>query len=91
MIPEVILTPESLSTDVTREGPLVGVGSLVDEEVVTLGEVPRTELTNKLFLGAGGSVAACIQKESEGSLKLMRVIMYSQHCKHGSLHYCLAA
>ena len=50
MIPEVVLAAEGLPTDVTRVGPLVCVGPLVDQQVVRLGEVTPTETTDELFL-----------------------------------------
>ena len=49
MIPEVVLAAEGLPTDVTRVGPLVCVGPLVDQQVVRLGEVTPTETTNVLL------------------------------------------
>ena len=45
-----ILSSESLSTDVTGVRPLVGVGSLVYQQVVGLSEVTSTETTNILLL-----------------------------------------
>ena len=55
MIPEVVLPPEGLAADVARVGPLVGVGPLVDEEVVRLGELPVAELADELLFGPGGT------------------------------------
>ena len=49
--PEMVLSPESFATDVTGIGSLIGVGSLVYEEVVTLGEVSVAILADELLLG----------------------------------------
>ena len=49
--PEMVLSPESFATDVARIGSLIGVGSLVYEEVVTLGEVSVAILADELLLG----------------------------------------
>ena len=49
-----VLPPERLTAHVAGVGPLVGVCPLVDEEVVGLGELPVTELADKLFAGAAG-------------------------------------
>jgi len=45
-----ILSPERFTTDVTWEGSFVRVRPLVDKEIVTLGEMPTTVLTDKLLL-----------------------------------------
>lgn len=50
MIPEVVLAPEGFSTDVARERSLVCVCPLVDQEVVGLGEMATTELTDVFLL-----------------------------------------
>ena len=47
-----VLSPESFATDVTGVGSLVGVGALVYEEVVTLGEVSVAILADELLLGS---------------------------------------
>ena len=54
MIPQVILPPESLVADVTSVRPLVGVGPLVDEQVVGFGKVSAAKLADKLFFRFGG-------------------------------------
>ena len=53
VVAQVVLAPESLAAEVAGVRPLVGVGALVDEQVVRLGELPGAELTNELFLGSG--------------------------------------
>ena len=46
-----VLSAEALVADVTRVRSLVGVRALVNEQVVRLAEVTRTEATDVLFLG----------------------------------------
>ena len=55
MVSQVILSSETLSTDVAREGALVGVSSLVDHYVVTFGELSMAEFADEPLLGAGAS------------------------------------
>ncbi len=50
-----VLTAESLAADVARVRPLIGVSSLVDEQVVGLGELAVAELADELLLGAGST------------------------------------
>ena len=50
MVSQVILASEGFATDITGVGPLVSVSSLVDQQVVRLGELPAAELAHKLFL-----------------------------------------
>ena len=50
-----ILSAECLAADVARIWPLVRVRSLVDQQVVGLGELAVAELADKLLLGAGRS------------------------------------
>ena len=45
-----VLSAERFATDITGIGPLVCVGPLVDEEIVTLGEVSVAIFTDKLLL-----------------------------------------
>lgn len=52
MVPEVILSSERLAADVARVGPLVGVGALVYQQIIALGELSTAELANKLFFRA---------------------------------------
>lgn len=59
MVPEVVLSPEGLVADVTGVRPLVRVGSLVDEQVVRLGEMPPAELANKFLFSLGREPAPC--------------------------------
>ena len=50
-----ILPPESLAANVARVRPLVRVRSLVDQQIVRLGELPVAELADELFLRPGRS------------------------------------
>lgn len=50
MIPQMILPAERFPADVARVRPLVGVRSLVYEQVVALGELSVAELADELFL-----------------------------------------
>lgn len=49
MVPQVVLPPEGLAAHVAREGALVRVRALVDEEVVGLGEVALAEAAHELL------------------------------------------
>ena len=53
MVSQVILAPEGFAADIAGVGPLVSVSSLVDQQVVRLGELSVTELADKLLLGFG--------------------------------------
>ena len=44
VVPQVILSPERFTTYITREWALIRVCSLVDQQVVALGELTVTEL-----------------------------------------------
>jgi len=55
VVPQVVLSSEGFTTDVAREGPLVRVSSLVDHDVVGLGELSVTKLADEPLLGSGGS------------------------------------
>ena len=55
MVSQVILSSETLSTDVARERSLVSVSSLVDHHVVTFGELSMAELADEPLLGARAS------------------------------------
>ena len=55
VVSQVILSSETLSTDVARERSLVCVSSLVDHHVVTFGELSMAELADKPLLGPGAS------------------------------------
>ena len=48
MVAQVILAPERLVADITFVGSLVGVGALVDEQVVGFGELALAEATDEL-------------------------------------------
>ena len=51
VVSQVVLTTERLSADITVEWPFVGVGALVNEQVVRLGELAVAILANKSLLG----------------------------------------
>jgi len=53
VVPQVVLPPEGLAADIAGVGPLVSVSSLVNQQVVGLGELSVTELANELFFGFG--------------------------------------
>ena len=55
VVPQVVLSSEGFTTDVAREGPLVRVSSLVDHDVVGLGELAVAKLADEPLLGSGGS------------------------------------
>lgn len=50
MISQVVLPSKGLSTNITAVWPLISVGSLVDEKIVGLSELPITEFTDELLL-----------------------------------------
>ena len=54
MVSQVILAPEGFAADIAGVGPLVSVSSLVDQQVVRLGELSVAELTDELLLGFCG-------------------------------------
>ena len=49
VVPKVVRSAKPLVTLVAREGTLVRVGSLVDLQVIALGELPVAELANVSF------------------------------------------
>lgn len=49
MITEMVLSSESFATDVTGEGPLIGMSALVNQQVVRFGELSLTEATDEFF------------------------------------------
>ena len=55
VVSQVILSSETLSTDVARERSLVSVSPFVDHHVVTFGELSMAELADEPLLGAGAS------------------------------------
>ena len=61
MVPEMVLTPESLAAHFTRERSLVGVRALVDQEVVGLGELSLAVLADELLLRSGDRDGVCNQ------------------------------
>lgn len=61
MIPQMVLTSECLAADVTRVWTLVGVRSLVNEEVVGFGELAIAILADELLLWTGSCRAGDFQ------------------------------
>lgn len=57
MVSEVVLSAEGLPADVARVGPLVGVGTLVDQQIVRLGELSVAVFADELLLGPGAGRA----------------------------------
>ena len=55
VVSQVILSSETLSTDIARERSLVGVSPLVDHHVVTFGELSMAEFADKPLLGTRAS------------------------------------
>ena len=53
VVPQVVLSPEALATDVAGEGPLVCVCALMDHDIVALGELAMTELADESLLRSG--------------------------------------
>ena len=56
-----VLSAESFAANITRVGPLIRVCPLVDEEVVTLGEVTVAIFTDELLLWPRGAARASEQ------------------------------
>ena len=54
VVPQVVLPPERLAAHVTREGTLVRVRALMDEQVVGLGELAVTKFADKLLARTAG-------------------------------------
>ena len=50
VIPEMVLSSEGFTTDVTRIGSFISVSSLVDQQVVGFSEMTTTKPTDVLFL-----------------------------------------
>ena len=61
VVPQVVLSPERLAADITWEGPLISVGPLVDHNIVTLCELPVTELADEPLLRSRGSSLSVIK------------------------------
>ena len=61
VVSEMVLSSESLATDITGEGPLICVGPLMDHHIVRLCELPVTELADEPLLWSGGSALSVIQ------------------------------
>lgn len=53
MVPQVILPSEGLSANVARVRPLVGVRSLVYQQIIAFRELAATELADELLFGPG--------------------------------------
>ena len=70
VVPKVVRSAKPLVTLVAREGTLVRVGSLVDLQVVALGELPVAVLANIALLGAAGTTYWSQQKMIEFHTKL---------------------
>lgn len=58
VVPEVVLSSESLVADITGIWPLICVRPLMDQQVVGFGKMAAAELANKLFLGLRGQPAS---------------------------------
>lgn len=58
MVSKMVLSAKSLSTDITAVWPLISVCPLMDQEVVRLGELSVTELTDELLLWPAGGPGA---------------------------------
>ena len=58
VVPQMVLSSEGFTTDVARKWALVRVSSLVDHDVVGLGELSVTKLADEPLLGSGGSALA---------------------------------
>ena len=61
MVPEMVLSPECFSTDITGVRPLICVGPLVDHNIVRLCELSVTELADEPLLWSRGSSLSVIQ------------------------------
>ena len=69
MVPQVVGTAKCLATNVTRKGTLVRVCSFVDQQVVTLGELPVTELADESLLWSGPPAWRGEEARIKGSLQ----------------------
>ena len=49
MIAKMVLPPEGFATDIAREGSLIGVSALVNEQVVGFGEMTFAVLADVFF------------------------------------------
>ena len=72
VISQVVLPPERLAADVTGERPLVCVGSLVDEQVVALRELPVAKFADEPFLGSASSTHPCVEPRVLTRLEVWR-------------------
>ena len=61
VVPQMVLSPKGLSTNVTGKGPLICVGSLVDQQIVAFGEFPVAKLADEPFLGPASSTDPCVE------------------------------
>ena len=55
VVAQMVLASEGFAAHITREGSFVGVGALVDHQVVGLGELTVTKLADEALLGAGAA------------------------------------
>lgn len=76
VVAEMVLSPERLAADLAWKGPLVRVGSLVDQQVVGLGEVTPAVLAYELFLSSGKKSNTCV----------ILIPIYIQTSFHLSIH-----
>ena len=61
VVPQVVLSPECLTADITWEGPLISVCPLVDHNIVRLCELSVTILADEPLLWSRGSSLSVIQ------------------------------
>jgi hypothetical protein len=54
MIPQMVLSPEGFTTDITRVRSLVSMRTFMNQQVITLGKLSVAKFTNKLLLRPGG-------------------------------------
>ena len=61
VVPQMILSPEGFSTNVTGKRPLICVGSLVDQQIVAFREFPVAKLADEPFLGPAAPTDPCVE------------------------------
>lgn len=79
MVAQMVLTPERFVANITFVWSLIGVSSLMNEEVVGLGELAPTEATNEFCVDTNCLVLGDFGLVSRLPLKLI----YSSHDKLG--------
>lgn len=62
MVAQMILSPEGLAANIARERALVGVGALVNLQIVALGELALAVLADELFLWSGAVGADALDR-----------------------------